>query len=229
MAKYEDLTGKKFGRLTVVGQGPDWIDKKNHKSRQWLCKCDCGSTGILLPEIRLKTGNTKSCGCIRKELLAKRNKETVSRNGESKTRIYRIWRAMRHRCYNKNDTHYSIYGGRGIKVCQEWKDNFSIFKEWALNNGYQDDLTIDRIDSNGDYCPENCRWATYEQQANNTSKNKYIEYKGEIHTLSEWCKILDLPYDRIKQRFNVCHMTPEEAFELPKGTIVNKPKRRKIS
>lgn len=107
---------------------------------------------------------------------------------QSDTRIYRIWRAMKSRCYNKNFDEYSRYGKRGITVCDEWKDDFQAFYEWAISNGYESNLTIDRIDNNGNYCPQNCRWVTMKEQQNNRSNNHYVEINGVTKTITEWCE-----------------------------------------
>lgn len=220
MAKHQDLTGMKFGRLTVLKE----VEKEGSGDYKWLCQCDCGNV-VVKSGNSMKSGNTKSCGCIKRELLAKRNRE--NRKWDIKNdRIHRIWGAMRHRCYSKNDVHYDNYGGKGITICDEWLNNFEVFQEWALSNGYSDNLTIDRIDGNKGYCPENCRWATQKEQANNFSRNKVLEYRGETHTLSEWCEILGLNYGRTKARINSCGWTVKEAFESKKYEQVALSKKK---
>lgn len=191
MRKVKDLTGKKFGRLTVIKR----VENNKFGQLQWLCKCECGN----IKKIRgghLKSGAIKSCGCLNKELTSKRTKTHGMRN----SRIYRIWIHIRNRCYYENYIQYNLYGGRGIKVCEEWKENFGSFYNWAINNGYSNDLTIDRIDVNGDYEPSNCRWVTQKVQANNKRNNHYIEYKNETKTISQWEDVLKIPKGTISRR-----------------------------
>lgn len=158
----KDISGVRFGRLTVVeeviGEGKG---KRGYKSK-WLCQCDCGNKTITFRN-SLVSGHTKSCGCLKFEV----NADLHRTHGLSKTRLWTIWVGMKDRCERKNNKNYSNYGGRGIKVCEEWKASFESFNEWALNNGYSDELTIDRINPEGDYCPGNCRWASRVEQTRN--------------------------------------------------------------
>lgn len=135
--------------------------------------------------------------------------------GFSKTKLYRIWKGMRFRCAKGDKYCDRHYVERGIKVCDEWRDNFLAFREWALANGYRDGLTIDRIDNYGNYCPENCRFATMAEQNRNRTNNRYIEYRGETKTLAEWARELGLNYWTLIYRFDKLGMTPEEAFNTP--------------
>ena len=203
-----DLTGQKFGRLTVVR-----FDHKENGRKYYLCQCDCGNFKIVSNH-SLKSGNTKSCGCLHKEILIQRNKDNRIHHPESE-RLLRIWRAMLHRCYKETDEHYDYYGGRGIKVCDDWHD-FETFQKWALANGYADNLTIDRLDGNKDYCPENCSWATMTVQNNHKSDTKWLTYKGKTQSLSDWCRELGLDYFRIKARLNSLGWSVEDAFEYGK-------------
>lgn len=174
--KTEDLTGKKFGRLKVIGRDGTYPSG----NIRWLCQCDCGglthATGHLL-----KSGTVKGCKCVSSERMKRLN----TKHGGFGTRLYETWRNLNRRCYNENHKAYPLYGGRGITVCDEWRE-FEPFRDWALANGYAEDLTIDRIDVNGNYEPSNCRWATMKEQSNNKRNSHYIEYNGEKHTISEW-------------------------------------------
>lgn len=181
----KDITGQKFSRLTVA--------RFDHKSENnhyfWLCKCDCGNETIV-DRCGLVSGNTKSCGCLKRE---KAKPPLIVKHGMSNTRLYQIWKDMKGRCERETSQRYHTHGERGVRLCDEWH-NFVAFKKWAVANGYRDDLTIDRINNNGDYCPENCRWATQKEQANNRRTNRFVEYNGETHTLAEWARLLSINY-----------------------------------
>jgi hypothetical protein len=185
MSKFIDITGQRFGRLTVLYR-EDFIKKDGKKETAYICKCDCGKTKKILA-YNLKNGHTVSCGC---QSLENRIKARTSHHLTG-TRIYRIWRGMKTRCENKNDYHYELYGKRGISLCNEWQ-TFEPFYQWAINNGYKETLTLDRIDVNGNYEPSNCRWATQKEQSNNTRRNRRIVHNGISHTLSEWAEIANI-------------------------------------
>ena len=173
-----DLAGRRFGKLTVIEE----VGRTQNGKVIWKCKCDCGGETNAIAS-NLKNGISKSCGCQRTETLMKRS----TTHGGRRTRLYQIWCNMKQRCKNVN---YPDYGGRGIEVCEEWKNSFEAFRDWALANGYRDDLTIERKDVNGDYCPENCTWATRKAQNNNTRNNHFIEYNGQTKTISQWAEII---------------------------------------
>lgn len=173
---FKDLTGQKFGRLTVIKHiGSD----KQHQAL-WECVCDCGNNHIATGHGLLR-GGVKSCGCLKNELSSER----LKKHGASKTRIYRIWGAMKQRCYNRNHSHYDNYGRRGISVCDEWKADFEAFYQWAIASGYKGNLTIDRIDNNGNYEPSNCRWISEFEQQQNRTNTHIVNYNGQKFTLSQ--------------------------------------------
>lgn len=162
--KLIDLTGRRFGRLTVL-QRAETIKKRT----MWLCRCDCGNE-VAVEANNLKIGHTQSCGCLQKEATSKAN----TTHGMRASRLYRIWKCMHNRCYRKCYHGYKHYGGRGITICDEWVHDFRAFRDWALANGYNDYLSIDRIDNDKGYSPDNCRWVTMElQNKNKRAKNGY--------------------------------------------------------
>lgn len=198
MGKFIDLTGDKFGILTVV----EICGKNRHNQYYWKCKCDCGNDVVVLGH-NLRNGTTKSCGCVMK------SKHRTF--GRSRTMLYRCWNSMRQRCFCEKTNGYLRYGGRGITVCDEWKNDFQAFYDWAIANGYKDGLSIDRIDVNGNYEPSNCRWITFAEQSNNRRTNHYITYNGETKTISEWAQILGMNYNTLRARIR-CGWDIERAF-----------------
>lgn len=179
---YENLEGKQFGNFTVIKRA------NNHGHHTWwLCRCSCGEYKEC-PAAGLKCGQYNSCGCMKR---LHHQKASIKHN-MTKTRLYHIWCLMKQRCYNPKTINFKDYGGRGITVCDDWKNNFENFKDWALSNGYQDNLTIDRVDVFGNYSPNNCRWADNDIQQNNKRTSRFLTYKGEIHTISQWAKIKNI-------------------------------------
>lgn len=165
------------------------------RGEEWLCKCDCGNELVVLKK-NLLNGNTQSCGCTR----ALSNASRLTTHGAKNTKLYAIWCSMKDRCTRNNNKDFEHYGGRGIKVCEEWMRDFSAFRDWAIESGYNQNLTIDRINVNGNYCPDNCRWVDWNTQANNRTNSIYIEYNGETHTCAEWSKITGINYYTLRNR-----------------------------
>ena len=191
MGAFIDLLGKRFGRLTVIERMPN---NKRHQA-VWKCLCDCGKE-VIVASGHLRSGHSQSCGCLAHERAADYHR-THDMKG---TKLFRVYHTMKGRCCNPTDHKYPSYGGRGIKICSEWLSNPKSFFEWALANGYKEGLSIDRINNEGDYCPENCRWVDSYTQANNKRNNHIYEYYGNKLTIAEWAKLLDLSYSAIKSR-----------------------------
>ena len=191
MPSFIDLTGKRFGKLVVVER----TDSKNRRT-MFLCKCDCGNSKIVRSEL-LISGKTKSCGCLAANNL------NQTKHGKKHTKLYGVWCTMKSRCNNPNAQHYQNYGARGIKVCKEWEKDFQSFYDWALSSGYREGLTIDRKNVNGDYEPDNCRWASMKTQNNNRGNNVLYTYGGETKTLSQWADESGVKYGTLWYRINV--------------------------
>ena len=198
----QDLTGKRFFKLVVIQK----VGTKNGK-RMWECRCDCGNKTVVSTN-QLTSGRTKSCGCLS-------GRPGGKSPGWKGTAVYSRWQAMKKRCYQVGTSGYENYGGRGIKVCDEWKDNPSAFCEWALANGFSEELTLDRIDVNGDYCPENCRWATKTEQARNKRNNLILEYNGRKMTEAEYLEITGVKQGSISWRLRKSKMSESEALTRP--------------
>lgn len=198
MPKFKDLTGMKFGKLTVIEQGENHRQPSGKSIVMWKCRCECGSESLISAS-NLTTGNSTKCKKCTNNLFTYKHGDSPK---SGKKRLYRIWMAMKNRCLNRNVPYYVNYGGRGITICDEWL-NYSTFREWALNNGYSDDLTIDRIDVNGNYEPTNCRWITLTDQQSNRRNCHYIEYKGQRKILKDWAKELNIPERRLSSRLRL--------------------------
>lgn len=200
--------GGRFGRLTVF---PENIKVKNSK-KYYLCKCDCGNE-IYVPKHKLVSGHTRSCGC----LSIDESRDRFTTHGMTETRLYRTWRGMIARCECPGDAKsYARYGARGITVCEEWH-KFESFRDWAFSTGYSDELTIERIDVDGNYCPENCRWATMKEQANNRRNTAWIKYNGEKKSMAQFAEEYKIPYGTLWHRYHHSKMSIEEMLTTPVG------------
>ena len=195
-----NLKGKKFGRLTVIEN-----DRMEKGVRLALCLCECGKeSDVRVSDLR--SGNTRSCGCLSKDI-----RKTINfSHGMRHTRLYSTWSNMKTRCYNPKVAGFENYGGRGITICDDWKDDFVNFYNWAVITGYNDNLTIERVDVNGNYDPENCMWIEADEQSKNRRGNIYIELNGKTETLKGWCNELGLPYKIVHQRMKRRNLDPKE-------------------
>ncbi len=214
MRGFIDITGQTFNHIHV---------KEHIGSDKWgeaifLCRCtECGKEFVAKSSV-IRYGLKKSCGCVAKKELSERMKgqrPATWKHGEGKSRLFAIWSGMKTRCTNPNRKTYKHYGGRGISVCDEWFNSYESFRDWALANGYRDDLTIERIDVNGDYEPSNCRWCTWKEQANNKTNNRIIKINGVERTLSEWCDIYGINETTVNQRLNAYGWDEERAVTEP--------------
>lgn len=220
-----DIVGKTFGQLTVLERAPCKFDKNGKKVPMWLCICSCGNKVIARQDCLLH-GRKFSCGCNKgdrgKNFLKYLPEICRDKNGKI-TRLYRIYTKMKSRCYNPNENNYKWYGAKGIKVCEEWKTNYENFYNWAISSGYNDSLTIDRIDISKDYCPENCRWILQSEQSHNLSSNKIIEYDGKSLCYAQWEKLLGFCAGTISRRIKK-GWTEIEAITTPiknkKGELI---------
>lgn len=217
------MIGNQYGRLEVIS----FLKTDKHGNKVYLCKCECGNTTTTTAN-SLKKGHTKSCGCLQRETVTKHNK--------SKTRLYKVWMDMRCRCNYKNGQDFKHYGNRGVKVCDEWLNNFQTFYDWAMANGYKEnapkgECTLDRINVDGNYEPSNCRWVNSKSQANNRTNNRVITYHNETHTLAEWSEILGIKYETLSARLNKYKWSVEQAFStesLPRGWNLQNGKARSV-
>lgn len=210
--KHQDLSGQRFTRLTVI----EYVETRR-RTPYWKCKCDCGKETIVASD-HLKSGHTKSCGCYSRDNTKMLNYKT----GKSNSRLYRAYRNMLTRCYWNKSAERDLYGGRGIEVCDEWQGDhgFERFNEWAMNNGYNDNLTLDRINVNGNYEPNNCRWVDLYVQANNKRNNHYIKINGETDTVGNMARRYSVSY------WNLLHYSkggknckyPDLRIEVADGT-----------
>lgn len=208
--RVNNLTGQRFGRLIVIKES----GRAKSRSVIWLCKCDCGNYHKVESRI-LTSGHTLSCGCLSRDKFVER----LTKHNMSKTRLYKCWQDMKTRCSNPNTPYYHSYGGRGISYCKEW-NTFESFKEWALANGYIEsanhgECTLDRIDVNKNYCPENCRWITNQEQQNNRRNNILLTFNGETKTLTQWANDINIKSSTLSARIKDYHWSVEKALTTP--------------
>ena len=200
-----DLKGQTFGRLTVISF--------SHKDKRgkffWNCKCICGKEKVIRGE-KLRSGNTRSCGCLQREVRGKAKRK----HGMTNSKLYTIWLNMKSRCRYPGNTMYHNYGGRGIRYCDEWND-FEEFKTWAENAGYKEGLSLERIDVDGNYEPENCKWIPISQQSLNQRRSHRVTAFGKTQTIKEWADESGIKYDTIERRINCYGWSPEEAVSVP--------------
>lgn len=215
MRNEEQLIGKKFNRWTIMAF--DHIGCS--RSAFYLCRCDCGTIRTV-NLAQLKNGHSKSCGCLRRD-SATVHGGTGGYKGH-KPRLYKIWSGIKDRCKCSTNKDYKNYGGRGILVCDSWL-SFDAFRNWALQNGYRDNLTIDRIDVNGNYCPENCRWATLKEQSRNRRTSQMITFGGKTQCATAWCEELHMNRNLVSQRLKAgwsierALLTPTQIKQKNKG------------
>ena len=205
----KDITGQRFGKYTVISR----VENNKHDMAMWLCQCDCGTQKIVMGS-SLRRGLILSCGCYHKEKVS----QLQTTHGQSKTRLFHLWQSIKARCNNPNNKHYSYYGGRGISLCPEWESDFSRFAEWAHNNGYDDTLTIDRIDPDKGYEPSNCKWSTRQEQQSHLRNCRIFEINGVSHPLNTWCKIYNMPHETVRKRL-------EKGWDIEKALSTPSDKR----
>lgn len=210
MAKKVDLTNQEFGRLKVVCEVEPHIYPSGQTARRWLCICSCDGKRVVIQHSSLISGAAASCGCLRKEVA----KERATTHGMSKHPLYRIWASMIARCENINDKSYGGYGGRGIKVCEEWHDAEK-FIGWAILGGWERGLQIDRIDNDGDYRPDNCRFITSKENNRNRRSNHSILFGGKTQTMEQWAEELNMSPATLNSRINILGWPIERALTEP--------------
>lgn len=226
MAKM-DLTGQRYGKLIILKEVDRYYQQSGKPVRRWLCRCDCGNEKVIY-HASLRNGNTKSCGCGCEE----NRKRLMNKLGQHKNsnylypRLRGIMVSMRYRCYNPKAAEYDRYGGRGIRICDEWMDKktgVSNFINWSLNNGYKEDLTIDRIDNNKGYSPQNCKWSDRFEQMANTSKSNITTYNGKQYCLASLARELGLSATTVSKWYFRGNKTGEEILEAIKQSIEERP------
>jgi len=199
--------GQIFNMMTIIKE----VEPRK-KQRQFLCKCKCGHIGKYVL-VLLVNEQTKSCGCLRKSTFVERN----TFHGKSRTKLNAVWQAMKQRCFNENNANYIFYGGRGIKVCNEWKNSFIEFYNWAIENGYKEGLSIDRINVNGNYEPDNCQWVKMKIQTRNKRDNVFVEFNGENLCIQDWANRLGINHTTLTKRLK--KWSVEKSLTTPKSEI----------
>lgn len=202
-----DITNEKYGLILVLSE--DKTRCQDSRYRYWRCLCECGNE-VIVRQDHLRTGNTKSCGCLK----------NTKKYSQQVAKVHKAWVNMKSRCYSEKSEYYKHYGGRGIKVCDRWLESFENFYE-DMGDKPSKDHSLDRIDNDGDYCPENCRWATWEEQANNRSNNRTVNIKGKSKTLAEWCREYDIDQRLVSSRVSGLGWSYEDALTTP---LTNKSK-----
>ena len=212
-----DRTGQRYNRLVVLGRS-----EPKYRSTMWECRCDCGNIAYVDTH-SLISGHTKSCGCWKREKASER----LFTHGEMPIRLYRIWRGMKSRCNNPHTKDFHYYGARGIRVCDDWVKHYESFRDWAFTNGYSDTLTLDRVEVNKDYSPDNCRWVDRHTQMRNTRNNLNLTFNGETKTVTEWAEITGMERHTISYRKNILKWDDEKVLTtFPKHGL--KEKREEV-
>lgn len=206
VSNVKDITGQRFGRLVAIKS----IGSNKHKQRIWECICDCGKTTNVYTALLL-SGNTKSCGCLHDEMASKR----FCIHRLSGTILNKKWKNMKQRCYNPKNHQYHNYGGRGVKICEEWLNSFDSFQKWAFQNGYEDNLTIERKNVNGNYEPSNCEWVPFGEQYLNKRCAVKIIIDGKEHYIKDLAEKYGIPYETLWRRYR-------DRWDL--SILFNKPK-----
>lgn len=207
MWKINIKEGDIFYYLTVIKR----VENAKNGHTRWLCRCKCGKETVVM-STHLTSGKIKSCGCWWQE----RKKDYCKTHGYSnKEKLYGVWKGIKNRCYTQSHIGYKNYGGRGVIVCDEWKNDYLCFRKWALQNGYKEGLTIDRIDVNGNYEPSNCRWITRKEQSYNKTNSHYLTYNGQSKTIAEWSEITGIKSHTIQARINRLGWSIEKALTTP--------------
>ena len=206
MSKYIDLTGRQFGDWKVVR----YAGTTKNGQAKWMCECKCGTKRAVIGS-NLRNRSSRNCGCIRAEKL--KNKEETHKM--SKSRLYNIWKEILQRTTNEKNKNYRYYGGRGIGICNEWRENFETFAKWSNENGYSPNMTIERRDNSKGYQPDNCYWATMKEQSRNKRSNHWLTYRGKTKTITDWAEDIGMKKTTLTNRINRLGWSTEKALETP--------------